>query len=376
MSAVGIIFANLHERNIPELTRSRAMASVPFGGRYRLIDFPLAYMVNAGITDIRVITHSHYSSLMDHIGSGKDWDLARRSGGIKLLPPYINEQAATDPAPLSRLQSLKNISIALDRLQSDFVVLSDCDAICNPDIDALLQQHAQSGTQITMLVRRTVFSGAVHEKISVVDFDKNGRITGVLVNPIHMEGERYRDLNIWVVNTPFLQHIVREAIARGYTSLNRDILARYCDRYDFRAIEFGGFFACITSFSDYFMHSMELLENHTARQALFGIKDRPIYTKLHNTAPAYYAPEAIVKNSIIADGCQIEGVVENSVLFRGVQVGPESVVRNCVLFQNTIVDRECFLNCIVSDKNAVIEKEQLLAGHPSLPYFIDKGRVI
>ena len=144
MSAVGIIFANLHERNIPELTRIRAMASVPFGGRYRLIDFPLAYMVNAGITDIRVITQAHYSSLMDHIGSGKDWDLARRSGGIKILPPNINEQSGGVLVPASRLESLKNISVALDRIKSDYVVLSDCDVICNPDIGKLLQRHAQA----------------------------------------------------------------------------------------------------------------------------------------------------------------------------------------------------------------------------------------
>ena len=376
MSAVGIIFANLHERNIPELTRIRAMASVPFGGRYRLIDFPLAYMVNAGITDIRVITQAHYSSLMDHIGSGKDWDLARRSGGIKILPPNINEQSGGVLVPASRLESLKNISVALDRIKSDYVVLSDCDVICNPDIGKLLQRHAQSGAKITMLVRRTEFHGAVQDKTSLVDFDEQGRITGVQVNPIYVTGERYRDLNIWVVNTEFLQYVVREAIARGYDSFNRDVISRYCTKYDFRAVEFDGFFACITTFSDYYMHSMDLLESAEVRDALFGVKDRPVYTKLHNSAPAYYAPDAIVKNSIIADGCQIEGVVENSVLFRGVKGGPESVVRNCVLFQNTVVGRECFLSCIVSDKNAIIGNEQLLAGHPSLPYFIDKGRVI
>ena len=221
MSAVGIIFANLHERNIPELTRIRAMASVPFGGRYRLIDFPLAYMVNAGITDIRVITQAHYSSLMDHIGSGKDWDLARRSGGIKILPPNINEQSGGVLVPASRLESLKNISVALDRIKSDYVVLSDCDVICNPDIGKLLQRHAQSGAKITMLVRRTEFHGAVQDKTSLVDFDEQGRITGVQVNPIYVTGERYRDLNIWVINTEFLQYVVREAIARGYDSFNK-----------------------------------------------------------------------------------------------------------------------------------------------------------
>lgn len=376
MTDVGIIFANLHDRSIPELTRKRATASVPFGGRYRLIDFPLANMVNANITDIRIVTHYNYSSLMDHIGSGKDWDMARRTGGIKLLPPNMNTGHGAASAPSSRLEALKNNVETISRITSKHVVFSDCDAICNVDLSALIADHDASGAEITMLVKETEFRGPVDEKLSLIDYDETGRVTRVEVNPIYVTGRRSKDLNIWVVNTDFLRRTVQEAIARGYTSLNRDIISRTCGSSFFRAVPYTGYIARISSFRDYFAHSMQLLENSDVFDALFGVRSRPVYTKVHNTAPTRYSEEAIVRNSLVADGCVIEGVVENSILFRGVHVGKDTVIRNCILFQNTKVGKECFLNCTVSDKNAVISDEQMLSGHPSQPYFIEKGKVI
>lgn len=376
MTDVGIIFANLHDRTIPELTRNRAMASIPFGGRYRLIDFPLANMVNAKITDIRILTHYNYASLMDHIGSGKDWDLARRTGGIKLLPPDNVYSSNGSTAPTSRLAALKNNVVPLSRITSKHVIFSDCDAICNVDLAALIADHEASGAEITMLVKKQEFNGPANDKFSLVEFDGNGRITGIDVNPVYVVGTHYKNLNVWIVNTEYLKRVVNESIARGYSSLNRDIIARFCDKDHFRAVEYTGYFAQITSFSDYYAHSMNLIENREAFDTLFSDPRRPIYTKVHNTTPTRYAADAIVRNSLVGDGCQIEGVVENSILFRGVRVGKDSVVRNCILFQNAVVGRECFLNCIVSDKNAVIGDEQLLGGHPSQPYFIEKNKII
>ena len=124
MAATGIIFSNIHDNNIPELTRLRTLASVPFGCRYRLVDFTLSNMVNSNIYNVDIITHYNYQSLMDHIGSGKDWDLARRSGGIKILPPYITAYANnSNSLYATRLEALKSVHNAINRIKDEYVVI-------------------------------------------------------------------------------------------------------------------------------------------------------------------------------------------------------------------------------------------------------------
>jgi len=155
MSVVGIIFSNIHDKNIPELTKSRTMASIPFGGRYRLIDFPLSNMVNSGITNIGVIAHSNYRSLMEHIGTGKDWDLARRSGGIKVLPPYVTAFAnSSNSLYTTRLEALIGINEFISGCTEDYVVLSDGDTVCNFDIKAMVEYHQSTGADATFAVKR------------------------------------------------------------------------------------------------------------------------------------------------------------------------------------------------------------------------------
>ena len=138
MAVTGIIFSNIHDNNIPELTRVRTIASVPFGCRYRFIDFTLSNMVNANIFNIDVITQSNYQSLMDHLGSGKDWDLARRSGGIKILPPNIMAgDTARASSYTTRLEALKSVYNSIAKIKDEYVVMSDCDVICNVDFKAI-----------------------------------------------------------------------------------------------------------------------------------------------------------------------------------------------------------------------------------------------
>lgn len=178
MSAVGIIFSNLHDKNIAELTRQRTMASVPFGCRYRLIDFTLSNMVNSGITHVGVITHYNYQSLMDHIGSGKDWDLARRSGGVQILPPYIT--AFSNSANFlynTRLEALKSINSFITNCKEDYVVLSDCDVICNIDLSAILETHVRSGADATFIVKRSYLTKELKAPTVVMESDENGRLT-------------------------------------------------------------------------------------------------------------------------------------------------------------------------------------------------------
>lgn len=377
MSVQGIIFSNLHDKNIPELTLRRTMASVPYAGRYRLIDFALSNMVNSGITSVSVITHYNYQSLMDHIGAGKDWDLARRSGGIKILPPYMTAYANQSNALYnSRMEALKSVNYSVSRFTSDYVVLSDCDVICNVDLNDMINDHIENNADITIAVKRVLLNKDSASRNVIIDADPEGRIVDINPYPTNVNGYRDIDLNILVINRDYLQSVVVDAIAHGYTSFNRDVIARNTARRNFRIYKYDGYFANIGSLADYYSHSMELLGTPENRDEIFGIKTRPIYTKVRNSAPTRYAESSVVKNSLVADGCIIDGTVENSIIFRGVKISRGATVKNSILFQDTVIGENVFLNCVITDKNVVIRDGRILSGHETLPFFVEKGKMI
>lgn len=377
MSVQGIIFSNLHDKNIPELTLRRTMASVPYAGRYRLIDFALSNMVNSGITSVSVITHYNYQSLMDHIGAGKDWDLARRSGGIKILPPYMTAYANQSNALYnSRMEALKSVNYSVSRFTSDYVVLSDCDVICNVDLNDMINDHIENNADITIAVKRVLLNKDSASRNVIIDADPEGRIVDINPYPTNVTGYRDIDLNILVINRDYLQSVVVDAIAHGYTSFNRDVIARNTARRNFRIYKYDGYFANIGSLADYYSHSMELLGTPENRDEIFGIKTRPIYTKVRNSAPTRYAESSVVKNSLVADGCIIDGTVENSIIFRGVKISRGATVKNSILFQDTVIGENVFLNCVITDKNVVIRDGRILSGHETLPFFVEKNRLV
>lgn len=375
MNAVGIIFAGVNEKSVHELTGVRTMASVPFGCRYRLIDFALSNMVNSDITHVGLITHFNYQSLMDHIGTGKDWDLARRHGGIQILPPYITAFANNDNnLNNTRLESLINIREFLSDCKEEYVVLSDCDLVCNLDLNALMEQHISTGADITIAVKK-LRATAGNRTASVIDFDESGRITDVSKYSPISHGEEYISLRIGVVSKAYLEQIIGEAIARGYTSLEKDIMARRCSTDNYRVYIYDGYLAVIRSLGDYYDCSMHLLKPEI-RESLFGVENRPIFTKVRNSAPTSYINGAIVRNSLIADGCIIHGTVENSIIFRGVKVGKNTHIKNSIIMQDTVTGENVYLNCVITDKDVVIRDGRVLSGHETKPFFIEKGSCV
>lgn len=372
MTAAGLIFSNIHDGNLGELTHRRTMASVPFGCRYRLIDFALSNMVNSGITNIGIVTKNNYQSLLDHIGMGTDWDLARRSGGIKILPPFITSFDDQSTMSGSRLESLKGVIHFIRRAKEDYIVLSDCDVICNIDVADMIKYHEEQEADITFAVK--TLDTAEHKltrKVRVVDTDEKGKIINV-ENYSGQTGELAVSMNVIVMKRELLHRMVLDAQSKCYTDFYHDIIVRNLDNMTICAYNYRGYYSLISSLAGYFECNMKLLDQN-ARNELFGIESRPVYTKVRNSAPAKYCEGAKVKNSLVADGCIIEGEVENCILFRGVKVGRGSVVKNCVLLQDTYVGDNVSLNCVITDKNVVIKDERTLSGHQTMPFFIDKG---
>ncbi len=374
-SVVGVIFSNIHDKNVTELTRRRTMASVPFGCRYRLIDFTLSNIVNTGITHVGVVTHYNYQSLMDHIGTGKDWDLARSSGGIKILPPYITAFAnAQNSLYNTRLEAMKSMIEFISDCNEEYVLLSDCDVICNIDLGEMINAHIESGADITVAVKRMYVTPAVKNS-EIFESNADGRITDVSECNGLVSGYKDVNLNIMVLRRKYLENIILDAAAHGYTSFTKDVIGRNLETGDFRVYKYDSYFATINSLSDYYMCSMDLLTS-TARDSLFNVKNRPIYTKVRNSSPTIYHDGSKVHNSLIADGCEIYGTVENSILFRGVKVGKGTVIKNSIVMQDTLIGENVTLNCVIADKDVVIRDGRNLSGHETRPFFIDKLVVV
>ena len=378
MSAAGLIFSNIHDGSLPELTHRRTMASVPFGCRYRLIDFALSNMVNSGITNVGIITHYNYQSLLDHIGTGTDWDLARRSGGIKILPPFITafDSGAGAKVYSTRLEALMGVTNFLSKAPEKYIALSDCDVICNVDISDMIKLLEKENADIVIATKNVKTEDHKFSRdVRVVE--TNGNDITSIEHYVAREDVAEVDvcMNVLVMKRTLLYNLVVDAEAKGYTDFYRDIISKHLDFYKVCAYKYDGYYSLIGSIAGYFECNMKLLEDG-AIEGLFEVPNRPIYTKVRNSPPAKYSPESSVSGSLVADGCIIEGTVENSILFRGVKIGKGTVVKNCILLQDTYVGDDVSLNCVISDKNVVIKDHRNLSGHETMPFYIGKKRSV
>ena len=373
MNAAGLIFSNIHDQSVPQLTHNRTMASVPFGCRYRLIDFALSNMVNSDITKVGIITHDNYQSLLDHIGTGKDWDLARRSGGIKILPPFITSYSNPEATKLytTRLEALMGVMSFIRRCNEENIVMSDCDAICNIDISEAIKQHEETKADIT-IVGAHLSSGNHENNTSLItlETDADGKLLGVSRGRPTEDAEV--STNIVIVKRNYLINALNEASSRGYSHFYMDLISKNMDKDNFYVYHHKGYYNIIGSLEAYFSCNMELLDPEKRRE-LFEAPYAPIYTKVRNSAPTKYTENANVKNSYIADGCVIDGTVENSIIFRGVKVGKGAIIKNAIVLQDTYIGSDVMLNCVITDKNVVINDGRMLSGHQTMPFFIGKG---
>lgn len=366
-NVLGMIFASLHDSAVIELTKQRTMGSIMFGGRYRLIDFPLSNMVNSGITQVGVITKSNYGSLLDHLGTGSEWDLARKKGGLHLLPPF--SQNAGDGVYRGRLEALNNVWNYVEACKCEYVVMTDCDYVANINYEKVLKQHIKTEADITVVYGKYNYNQE-STGIDVLELDAENRINAVLIDP-QISGECNISLDMFVVKKDFLRKLVKDAASKNQYSLVRDCLQPKVKEFKIMGYEFDGYFSRIDSKKHYYEANLALLKPEN-RNALFQ-SSAPIYTKTGDNGPVKYGLESKVSNSLIADGCIIEGTVENSILFRGVKVGKGSIVKNCILMQGTNIGADCSLTDVIMDKNVTTEDGRILTGSDSYPVYIGKN---
>lgn len=366
-SAMGIIFPNMHDDNIPELVGHRTMASVPFAGRYRMIDFCLSGMASAGMRDIGVIVTQNYQSLMDHLGSGREWDLSSKRGGLVIFPPFGRDSSNTFDGRIEMLASV------LDYLQSrteNLLVMSDCDIACNVDYRALINHHLKSGADLTAVYEKGAIEDGMRKDNYTYNISNEGFITDIRIND-YRKGTQNLAMNVYVVGRELMISIVHEAMVRGEHHFVRDILSRNLKVYKVSAYEYTGYCARIFDMRSYYHESLRLLEKGNVEK-LFP-EENPIYTKVRDEAPVRYAIGSKVTKCLVADGCIIEGEAENCLLFRGVRVGKGAKLKNCVIMQGNEIGPGAVLENVVTDKNVVVGAGQSLHGATSFPVFVGKN---
>ena len=334
----GIIFAYLSNPDLRELTQHRNTCSIPYGGRYRVIDFMLSNMVNAGVSDVGLIVHANYQSLLDHVGSGKDWDLSRKHGGLRILPPF-GYSGRREGVYRGRMDALAGVRSYLQYIRQDYVVLAGGDLAVNLPLNDIFEAHIRNDADITAVCTSRPMGSP--KDCDYFTIGAGGRITDVLVHP---------------------------PIAQGCESLEVYILSKICPYV------FDGYAARLQSVAGYFARSMELL-NPEVRTDLFA-PGRPVRTKDRSDPSTYYGPGSRAVNSLVADGCIIEGEVENSILFRGVRVEKGAKVSGCVLMQGTAVQAGAVLKYAITDKNVRVNPGRMLMGHNTYPLSIAKNEIV
>ena len=366
----GILLAYRADPALRELTQHRNTCSVPFGGRYRIIDFMLSSLVNAGVTDVGLIVHSSYQSLLDHVGSGKDWDLSRKYGGLRILPPFSYAQSHGDGENRGRMDALAGVRSYLKNIRQEYVVLGWGDIVANLPIAKAFEQHLKTGADITAIcTNRPTGDPASCTYFTV---GANGTVTDVAVHPNEPMG--CETLEFYIMSKSLLLNLVDHASAHRIHSFSEGVLLSMVDQLKIVPYLYDGYVARIHNVATYFARSMELLD--PAVQAELFDPASPIHTKIHTLPSTYYSADSRCTGSLIADGCIVDGEVENSILFRGVRVEKGAKVSNCILMQGTTVRSDAKLSHVITDKNVTITPYVTLTGHDRYPILIAKGNVI
>lgn len=373
--ALGIIFPNSYDGLVPELVTKRLMASIPFASRYRVCDFVLSAMARAGISNVSMVVRENYLSLMDHLGNGREWDLARKNGGLNIIPPFAQKEINVYGGRVEALESIKGFLVSQNE---KYVVMSDTNMIANMNFSDLLAKHQKRGADITIVYRemeipenfRTPVGGS-KELYYTLDVQGN-RVKQLFVNP-KREGIVNFSMNIYVMERELLIRLIDEAYVLGFTCFERDVIAPQIDMLDVQGYRFDGYVAHIHDMKSYFDENMKLLEDENLK-GLFG--PGAVWTKIRDDNPTRYIKGAKVSNIMAADGCVIEGEVENSILFRGVKVKKGAKVKNCVLMQDTVIEENASVEYVITDKEVTITKGKALAGTETFQVYVSKTQTV
>ncbi len=369
---MGIIYTGDSNISLQELTLHRSVAALPFGGRYRVIDFTLSNMINSGITNVGLITQNNYHSLMDHLDSGKQWDLDRKSGGLFILPPYVSHD--NTGWYRGEVEAFHSNMSYIRRSPQKTVIISGSSMVCNLTFEDAMEFHRNNMADITVIYKEE--KNATKEELSrqtLLRTDLENRIWDIEVRPTVPMSDKV-SMEMYIIDKKLFEYLIEECAARGQYDFNKDILIKNKEKLRILGYPYEGYLAKIDSIQSYFKHSLELFDPDNF-QELFHHAG-PVYTKVKDEVPARYGDNASAGNSLVADGCVIDGVVDNCILFRGVKVGKNAVIKNSIIMQDTEIQERAILDNVILDKEVIIRKGKRLMGQENYPVVIRKHTII
>lgn len=374
-NTLGIIIGFDSNNDLRELSEHRPVASVPFGGRYRVIDFMMSNLVNSGCYQVAVLMRDKYQSLLDHLGSGKDWDLSRKRGGMFLLPPNA---FAPKSSPLvtenyrTSLEALGSISDMLNKNKSEHVLICSADIVANIPLDEVMKEHKKSEADVTIVCTKNSEGGAFD---MFLDLSPRHEVEDIR-NGDNMGGKcKYKSMGIYIMKRKYLQSLLSDCVTHNLRSFERDAMQHVFKRGDkVHGYVFDKYSAKIENVKGYFSASMDMLDKDIRDQVF--LKNRPILTKIYDEAPTYYGEDAEVSDSLIADGSRIEGTVKNSIIFRGCTIAKDAVVKDSIVLPNSSIGEGVELSYVVTDKGVTVRENRKMIGGATYPVAIAKNATV
>lgn len=368
----GLIYAGEENYNLRELVLARSVAALPVGGRYRVVDFPLSNMVNSGIRNVGIITQKNYQSLMDHVGSGKEWDLSRKTDGLFMLPPFDNAENTGIYRGIS--DAIRSNMSYIKRASQPYCLLVGSSTVHTATYNHMLKSHLEKKADITILYN-VASGGEGREPYRDLRLftDEDGWVTEMDYNFKYSSSDKV-GMEVYLIHKSLLEYVIDRSIAHGHFDFVGDALMKNVKNLRILGIEHKGYVGRLDSVNAYYDMNMDMLRPEVQKDLFYT--GRPVYTKIKDEAPVKYGQDAMVKNSLLANGCVIKGEVEDCMLFRGVRVGKGAKLKGCIIMQECDIDANCSLEYIIADKNCHIREGRRLVGDPNYPSIIRKGSAL
>ncbi|MDY5480454.1 MAG: glucose-1-phosphate adenylyltransferase subunit GlgD [Peptostreptococcus porci] len=364
MNAFSILFSDIFQNyDIGGFVKNRTLASLPIGCRYRMVDFMLSSLVKANIPNIGILATNNYNSLMDHVGWGKDWDLNRKNSGLKIIPPL----AITDSGVArSKFEALNHALPYINSMLQKYCIVADSNIIANIDFKEMLRFHEANNADFTVVcVRRKPRNGEIEMLV-----DSKNRAYDILYHQTGADYECDTLIKVTLMSKEMLIDIIKKGNSKGWQDIVRDYISKNFNRLNVYVYKFDGYCKVIDNLDSYYNMNMDLLNEDVSKE-LF-LSDTEILTRVKDSVPTLYGEKAKVKNSMLADGCKINGEVKNSIIFRDVIIEEGAEVKNSILMSGTVVRKDAKLDYVITDKCVSIGEKKDLRGDKNRQFTVPK----
>lgn len=365
--AFGIVnFAGNHIR-VEGLQPYRPIGAFSFLGRYRVIDFPISNMTNSGIDHIQVYIRRKPRALIEHLGTGRHYNINSKSGRLHIL---FGENTSYDSLYSTDIAAYMDNMEAIEDVRYPYVVIAPSYMVYTMDYDSLLQSHIDSGADITLLYHSVDNAKDAFFECNTVNLNRQ---KGVLSLEQNRGNAKNRNIfmDTYVMKKELFIDLIYKAKKLSSMYTLADIVNLECSELDVRGVSHRGFFASITDFKSYYNANISLIDFKTS-QSLFN-EEWPIYTRTNDSCPTQYFESADVKNSIVSNGCLIEGTVENSIIGRGCVIKKGAVIKNSVILPTSVIGENVHLENQVVDKHAKLTHVKELISDPDKPGYVRRG---